>query len=333
MVRSRLGVTQDGIETPDRLLEDVDASLKDVKNPLLNSALDPEVEHLDGIRLADAVYATDPLLYAHRVPREVVVHKQMAELEVAPLAARFGAEQDARLLRCPETFHGSVFGGRLHLAVEELNIPADGFEPMPQVFLRLAELSEEQHLRRGIVLLKLLKLCHKRVGFGVGRNGVKHLDQPLQLCGFLGVSYRDFAQQRTDEFVLYQPFLEVGDGRLRPLVQPGGRRTTLEPFPAPVERHAKRLDTARHEFLEDNHDEADRLIVRTVGPGVPVSNEHLYCLEGASFRRRKAHFPAMGLPRHESADDLLPVADQHLGQQMPGRQVRADTCNGIRASV
>ena len=86
-----------------------------------------------------------------------------------------------------------------------MNVPADGFEPMPQVFLRLAELSEEQHLRRGIVLLKLLKLCHERVGLGVGRNGVEHLDQPLQLCGFLSVGYRDIAQQGTDEFVLSSP--------------------------------------------------------------------------------------------------------------------------------
>ena len=104
------GVSQDGVETSDRLLEDVDAALEDVKNPFLNGPLDPEVEHLDGVRLADAVDATDPLLDAHRVPREVVVHKQMAELEVTPLAARFGAEQDARPRRCPETLDGSVFG-------------------------------------------------------------------------------------------------------------------------------------------------------------------------------------------------------------------------------
>ena len=44
-----LGVAEDRVEATDGLLEDVDPALEDVEDALLDRALDPEVEDLDGV--------------------------------------------------------------------------------------------------------------------------------------------------------------------------------------------------------------------------------------------------------------------------------------------
>jgi hypothetical protein len=57
-----------------------------------------EVEHDASVLLADAVDAAHPLLEPNRVPRQVVVHHQVAELEVDALAGCFGGDADLALL-------------------------------------------------------------------------------------------------------------------------------------------------------------------------------------------------------------------------------------------
>ena len=55
------------------------------------------IEEIDDdhvVLLAVAVTAADPLLDALRVPRQVVVHDQVAELEVHPLGRRLGGDHD-----------------------------------------------------------------------------------------------------------------------------------------------------------------------------------------------------------------------------------------------
>ena len=55
-----------------------------------------EDQHVAG--LAVAVAAADALLHPLRVPGKVVVHHQVAELEVQPLGAGLGHEQDLALV-------------------------------------------------------------------------------------------------------------------------------------------------------------------------------------------------------------------------------------------
>ena len=60
---------------------------------ILDGAGGDEVEDEHLARLADPVDAADALLDRHRVPGNVEVDQRVAELQVAPLAAGFGAQQ------------------------------------------------------------------------------------------------------------------------------------------------------------------------------------------------------------------------------------------------
>ena len=58
-----------------------------------------EIEGVDVPLLADAVDAAEPLLQAGRVPRQVVVDHQPAELEVDAFAGRLGRHADLLVVR------------------------------------------------------------------------------------------------------------------------------------------------------------------------------------------------------------------------------------------
>ena len=70
-----------------------------------------EVQHQHVALLAVAVAAADALLDPLGVPGQVVVHHQVAELEVEPLGARLGHEQD--LGPVPERLHQRRRAARL----------------------------------------------------------------------------------------------------------------------------------------------------------------------------------------------------------------------------
>src|SRR5215210_3949710 len=78
----------------DDQLEHVDLLVEDAQHVLFKRAARDRVEDEDFARLADAVDAADALLNRHRVPRQVEVDERVAELQVAPLAARLGREQE-----------------------------------------------------------------------------------------------------------------------------------------------------------------------------------------------------------------------------------------------
>src|SRR5215210_7960353 len=80
----------------DDQLEHVDLLVEDAQHMLFKRAARDRVEDEDLARLPDAVDAADALLNRHRVPRQVEVDERVAELQVAPLAARFGGEQERR---------------------------------------------------------------------------------------------------------------------------------------------------------------------------------------------------------------------------------------------
>src|SRR5215218_3932545 len=90
-----LRLAEDGVQTADGLLENIDPTFEDIENPLLDRACDPEVENLNRIGLTDSVDAADTLLNAHRVPWEVVVDEQVAKLKITSLTAGLGAQEDA----------------------------------------------------------------------------------------------------------------------------------------------------------------------------------------------------------------------------------------------
>src|SRR5207245_4217654 len=88
-------VTEDRLHLAHHQLEEVDALVEDRQDALLDRAGEAEVEDLDGLGLPDAVQPADALLDPHRVPRQVEVDQAVAELEVEPLAADVGRQQDA----------------------------------------------------------------------------------------------------------------------------------------------------------------------------------------------------------------------------------------------
>ena len=82
-----------------------------------------EVDDLGGDRAADAVEPADPLLDHARVPGQVEEDEPAAELEVPPLAARLGGDQDRRPLGEPELRHLDVPPLGRELLVEDAGAP------------------------------------------------------------------------------------------------------------------------------------------------------------------------------------------------------------------
>ncbi len=92
-----LDVAEDRVEAADRFLEDPDAvaERRQARAPR-SCPRDSEIEDRHRVLLTDAVDSTDALLDPHRVPRQVVVDQDVAELEVPALAAGLGGDQDLR---------------------------------------------------------------------------------------------------------------------------------------------------------------------------------------------------------------------------------------------
>ena len=106
-----------------------------------------EIDDFDRDAAADAIQSPDALLHGRRLPRQVVEHQAVAELEVAPLAARFGRHQHARPIGCAEPRDLGVAPRRRQLLVEdaarELRPRA---ERVAQHLQRLAMRHEHQRL-------------------------------------------------------------------------------------------------------------------------------------------------------------------------------------------
>ena len=83
-----------------------------------------KVDDLDRDSPADAIQPADALLDRRGPPRQVVEHQPMAELEVAPLAARFSGHQEARSIVGPEPRDLGVAPYRGQLLVEDRRWPA-----------------------------------------------------------------------------------------------------------------------------------------------------------------------------------------------------------------
>ncbi len=96
-----------------------------VQEIVLDGALGREVDDLHRPGLAHAMDAAHALLDALRVPGQVKVEHQAAELEVAPLAGSLGGEEDLRALL--EAADGLVLVLSRELAVIENSV--DTYSP------------------------------------------------------------------------------------------------------------------------------------------------------------------------------------------------------------
>ena len=63
---------------------------QDPENPVLDRSRAVEVRYMDVAVLVQAIDSSDPLLDLHRVPRQVVVHYAVGELEVQSLCSSVG---------------------------------------------------------------------------------------------------------------------------------------------------------------------------------------------------------------------------------------------------
>src|SRR5688572_10291656 len=95
------------LESRDRLAEDADP-LEQPDDISADPRLWAEIDDLDWDAAADAVQAPDPLLHRRRVPRQVVEHEAMAELEVAPLSTGLGRHEETRPVGGTKPRHFSV---------------------------------------------------------------------------------------------------------------------------------------------------------------------------------------------------------------------------------
>ena len=93
-----LEAAEDGADLADDQLEHRDLFLQQRQHLLLQRAARDQIEDEDLAVLADAVDAADALLDRHRVPGHVEIDQGIAELDVAPFAARLRAQQDRRMV-------------------------------------------------------------------------------------------------------------------------------------------------------------------------------------------------------------------------------------------
>ena len=124
-----------------------------LEQPLQDAAFDGvgghEVEDQAVLALAVAVDAAHPLLEAVRVPGDVVVEEDVADLEVDALAGGLGGDQDldlafAELLLGVEAGARLVARARLHAAVDAADAEAPGLQATHEVVQRVLELGEEE---------------------------------------------------------------------------------------------------------------------------------------------------------------------------------------------
>src|SRR5690242_14734320 len=119
-----------------------------MKDLLFEGAARHQVEDEHLALLADAVYASDSLLDRHGIPWHVEIDECVAELDVAALATRLGAQQH-RHLRAETGDGGILFGtGQTSLELRECN--AFRTQKLCEMIERIAVLDENELLLGGI---------------------------------------------------------------------------------------------------------------------------------------------------------------------------------------
>ena len=87
---------EDHVQLADDQLEQIDLGLQHRQDLLLDGVPRDQVGDQDVVDLPDPVQSADPLLDLHRIPRQIDVDHDVAELQIPSLTGGFGAEQDRR---------------------------------------------------------------------------------------------------------------------------------------------------------------------------------------------------------------------------------------------
>src|SRR6266516_25648 len=114
-----------------------------------------EIERVHITLLADAVNAAKPLLQARRVPRQVVVDHQSAELEIDALACRFSRHAD--LLLGPKLLLSTPAFMRVHPAVNFAGRKTPTPKIVTEVLQSVAMLRKEEQFARPDRIQKLTR--------------------------------------------------------------------------------------------------------------------------------------------------------------------------------
>ena len=177
---------EDLFAAADRVLEHADppeAALVDVG---IDGARRDEVDDRHGLALlAVAVDAADALLDPHRVPRQVVVDEEVAELEVEALAADFGRQQhvDRVGIFLGQREAAAQIGPLLvrHIAVDQPDPQTRALPCGVEVAQRVAEGAEDKRLVVGQLAL-VVRILTKASTFGSrGIEVARLLEQGLDV--------------------------------------------------------------------------------------------------------------------------------------------------------
>ena len=100
--------------------------------------------------------AAHPLLQTVRVPGDVVVEQNIADLEVDPFAGRFGGHKHlnrtfAELLLCEKPRSGFIPRPRPHATVDAADRKAPPFEFPHKILKRIPEFGKEEKAFVGLV--------------------------------------------------------------------------------------------------------------------------------------------------------------------------------------
>src|SRR5581483_2602424 len=234
----------DHVEDPvaERLL-DVGELLEEALEDLpLDRVRRGEVEDVDVSLLADAMDAPHPLFEPVRVPRQVVVDHQVAELEVDPLACGLGGDADLGFALELDLPLAALL--RAHAAVDLRRRVAPLVQLLEQVIERVLVLREDQELAATV-----LELCE----LGTVQTRLERLE--LRLLAGRKRLPRQLHEPRELVDLLAQPLDRLGDERLvQQLLQL--RKHLGEALVPPDERARDRSERARETALEDDTSES-----------------------------------------------------------------------------
>ena len=162
-----------------------------VEHPALVGAPGDEIDDANVPLLPVTVNAPHPLLEARRVPRDVVVHHQPAELEVDPFSGRVRGDEEACPVRLPKALHLLLALRPGHPAMDDRHLVrvAETFDAPHQEIHGVAVLGEDQPLVLGMErvfehLAKLLELglvAGVDKGAGAGAELLKCSDLAAQV--------------------------------------------------------------------------------------------------------------------------------------------------------
>src|ERR1700687_1765641 len=187
-VHARFNRAQHLVAGPEHAVEQAELFVKKLINPYVSSiAPVEEVDDHDIELLAVPVAPANALFDALRVPWQVIVDDQVAELQVDPLGGCFGGDHDGRVV--PEIFHkrGPLVGRR---RIRDVVRGGIAFHP-PLINLFRFRISvgavEENDLARKLGLLKnLVQILLRASGFRENESFLLNRRNTLAFLGLLG---------------------------------------------------------------------------------------------------------------------------------------------------